>query len=137
MVRALAKVAPTLPLRTKIDVEACSRDPSEVAKLQTDPLFYPKVTVRFIVEFDAAVSRVEANAHRINLPLLVLVGSADAIIPPQASIELCNAAGTEDKTLKTYEGGYHQPILDTNRDEVLSDIGAWISTHTETTPSAN
>lgn len=129
LVRGLARVVPTLPVNPRVDVSAFTRDPAEVARLKADPLRYPKVTARFAVEFDAAVTRVQASAHRFGVPLLVVVGSADAITPPQASQAFYESAATNDKTLNIYEGGYHQPILDTNREEVLTDIGTWIAAH--------
>jgi alpha-beta hydrolase superfamily lysophospholipase len=128
-VRALAKVKPTLSVNPKLDLAAFTRDPVEVKKLEDDPLRYPKVTVRFAVEFEAAVERVQSNAEQLSVPLLIIVGSDDAITPPRGSQEFYDHVGTEDKTLTIYDGGYHQPILDTNRDKVLADIGNWITIH--------
>ena len=126
-VRALAKVKPTLSVNPGLDLAAFTRDPVEVGKLRADPLRHPKVTVRFAVEFEAAVERVQTNADRLSVPLLIIVGSDDAITPPRGSEEFYNNASPEDKILTIYDGGYHQPILDINRDAVLSDIGNWIT----------
>ena len=128
-VRALAKVKPTLSVNPKVDLAAFTRDSAEVEKLKADPLRYPKVTVRFAVEFEAAVERVQTNAHQLSVPLLVIVGSDDAVTPPRGSRDFYDHVAAEDKTLTIYDGGYHQPILDTNRDEVLTDIGNWLTTH--------
>lgn len=128
-VRALAKVKPTLSVNPKLDLAAFTRDLAEVEKLKADPLRHPKVTARFAVEFETAVGRVQANAHRLSVPLLIIVGSDDAITPPRGSQEFCDHVAAEDKTLTIYDGGYHQPILDTNRAEVLTDIGNWITIH--------
>ena len=35
-------------------------------------------------------------------------------------------AGSRDKTLKLYEGRYHDPLNDLGKDEVMADIVAWI-----------
>jgi alpha-beta hydrolase superfamily lysophospholipase len=136
-VRALAKVRPTLSVNPKLDLAAFTRDSAEVKKLENDPLRYSKVTVRFAVEFEAAVERVRTNAEQLSVPLLIIVGSDDAITPPRGSREFYDRVAAEDKTLTIYDGGYHQPILDTNRDEVLADIGNWITSHRQpkTTPS--
>jgi alpha-beta hydrolase superfamily lysophospholipase len=128
-VRTLAKVRSTLSVKPKLDLAAFTRDSTEVEKLKADPLRYPKVTVRFAVEFEAAVGRVQNNAHQLSVPLLVIVGSHDAVTPPSGSQEFYDNVAAEDKTLTIYDGGYHQPILDTNRDEVLADIGDWITNH--------
>jgi alpha-beta hydrolase superfamily lysophospholipase len=129
LLRALAKVAPTLAVNPKMDLGAFTRDRDEVAKLEADPLRYPKVTSRLAGEFEAAVARVQANAHRLEVPVLIVVGQADAVTPPNGSKTFFGNVSIDDKTLKAYEGGFHQPILDTNRDESLSDIRTWIHAH--------
>jgi alpha-beta hydrolase superfamily lysophospholipase len=118
-----------LAVNPRLDLTTFTRDPLEVEKLRADPLRHPKVTVRFAVEFEAAVERVQTNADQLSVPLLIIVGSDDAITPPRGSQEFYDHAVAEDKILTIYDGGYHQPILDTNRDEVLTDIGNWITDH--------
>jgi alpha-beta hydrolase superfamily lysophospholipase len=135
-VRALAKVKPTLSVNPKLDLAAFSRDQTEVAKLKADPLRYPKVTAGFAVEFEAAVERVQTNAHQLSVPLLIIVGSDDAVTPPQGSQTFYDDVTFEDKALTIYNGGYHQPILDTNRDKVLADVGEWITSHHQSRGSA-
>jgi len=129
MVHGLSKVTPTVSVNPHVDPAAFTRDPAEVVKLVADPLRYPKVTVRFAVEYEAAVDRVLSEAPLLNVPLLIVVGSADTVTPPRASQSFCDRVIIEDKTLKMYDGGFHQPILDIERDEVLSDIGRWITDH--------
>jgi len=129
LLRVLARIAPTLAVDPKIDAGAFTRDRGEVAKLEADPLRFPKVTCRFFVEFEAAVARVQANAQCLQVPVLMVVGQADAVTPPKGTQDFFNRLSISDKSLRVYEGGYHQPILDTNRDEVLSDIQTWIHAH--------
>ena len=136
-VRALAKVKPTLSVNPKLDLAAFTRDPAEVARLEADPLRHPKVTTRFAVEFEAAVERVQSSANELSVPLLIIVGSDDAITPPHGSQEFFGHVAAADKTLTIYDGGFHQPILDINRDEVLADLGNWITRHRRPEPSSN
>ena len=35
--------------------------------------------------------------------------------------------GADDKTLKTYPGGYHNLVIDLVKDEVMQDIDSWIT----------
>lgn len=129
LVKILSPLTPTLTLSPKWDLSAYTRDPQEVAKLEADPLTDPKVTARMAGEFQSAVARVQANAPRLETPVLILLGDADTVTPPQGSREFYAAIAGSDKTLKSYEGGYHQPILDSNRTEVLADVGTWIEEH--------
>ncbi len=129
MVHGLSKIAPTFSVNPHVDPAAFTRDPAEVERLVADPLRHPRVTARFAVEYEAAVDRVLSEAPLLNVPLLVVVGSADTVTPPQASQSFYDRVVIEDKTLKVYDGGFHQPILDIDRKEVLSDIGRWITDH--------
>jgi len=137
IVRTLAKMMPTLSVNPKLDLALFTRDHAEVKNLKADPLRYPKVTVRFVVEFEAAIERVQANAHQLSVPLLIIVGSDDAITPPHGSREFYDHVEAENKTLTIYDGGYHQPILDTNRDKVLADLGNWVTKHQQPQASPN
>ena len=38
-------------------------------------------------------------------------------------------AGSKDKTLKLYEGHFHDLLNDVGKEEVLGDIENWIDTH--------
>lgn len=40
---------------------------------------------------------------------------------------LYDSATSADKTLKVYEGGYHDLLNDVVREKVLGDIVAWLS----------
>ena len=108
-----------------------------MARLEADPLRHPKVTTQFAVEFEAAVERVQSSVNEMSVPPLIIVGFDDAITPPQGSQEFFSRVVATDRTLTIYDGGFHQPILDTNRDEVLADLGDWITNRQRREPSSN
>lgn len=129
VVRALARMAPTVSVNPRVNVAGFTRDPEDVARLQQDELSYRKVTARWAVEFDKAVDRVLGKAEQVTMPVLVLVGSSDPVTSPDASRNLMELVGAEDKQLIVYKDGYHQPILDIDRQQVFKDIGTWINDH--------
>ena len=63
------------------------------------------------------------------LPVYVLVGDADPINAKLARltplIDVYRAAGL-DVTLKVYPGGRHEMLNETNREEVVTDLLAWL-----------
>ena len=129
VVRAAARVAPTVSVNPRVDVAGFTRDPADVARLQQDELSHRRVTACFAVAFDDAVGRVLGKVGQITMPVLVLVGSDDPVISPDVSRNLIELVGAEDKRLIVYENGYHQPILDIDRQQVFHDIDAWINDH--------
>jgi alpha-beta hydrolase superfamily lysophospholipase len=50
---------------------------------------------------------------------------------PSGSRHFFEAAGSDDKSLKLYEGGYHDPLADLDREAVMADIVDWLNAHAE------
>jgi alpha-beta hydrolase superfamily lysophospholipase len=111
----------------KLPMEAFSRDPEWVAQLNADPLTKDEVQpVSTVAAFARAGERFEREFQRITLPVLILHGTADKATRPDGSQQFFNEAGSTDKTLKLYDGHYHDLLNDLGREEVFGDIVAWI-----------
>jgi acylglycerol lipase len=125
--RVLSVVVPTLPL-IAVDPALVSRDPQVVAAYQSDPLVHHgKLPVRTLAELISAIDQFPDAVRAITVPTLILYGSADRLCPPSGSGMLGERIGSEDKTVKAYEGLYHEILNEPERDEVLADIRAWLS----------
>lgn len=111
----------------KLPMEAFSRDPDWVAQLKSDPLTLDESQpVETVAEFARAGERFEREFSRITLPLLILHGTADRATRPDGSQQFYDEAGSTDKTLKLYDGHYHDLLNDLGRERVMDDIVAWI-----------
>jgi alpha-beta hydrolase superfamily lysophospholipase len=129
MGRILSVVAPKAGL-VAVDADGISRDPEVVAAYKNDRLvFHGKTPARLAAELVKAMERVTAEADRIRLPLLVLQGSEDKVVCPSGAQTLYDKASSEDKTLKVYEGLYHEVFNEPERDDVLKDVEAWLEKH--------
>jgi alpha-beta hydrolase superfamily lysophospholipase len=106
-----------------------SRDPQVVKAMNEDPLIghesQPFATMAAIVRAD---ERLKTAFPQIALPVLIIHGTADRAAKPSGSRHFYEHAGSKDKTLKLYEGRYHDPLNDLGKEEVFSDIVAWIET---------
>ena len=126
MGKLLSVVAPSLGVFA-VDASKVSRDPAEVAKYETDPLVHhDKLPARTVAELSAAVERFPEQVPAITLPLLVMHGTADVIVPPFASHMVDDRAASEDKRLELYEGLFHEILNEPERDRVMDDIAGWI-----------
>ena len=104
-----------------------SRDPEWVAKLDADPLTRGEVQpIATVAAFARAGERFEREFNRITLPVLILHGTADKATRPDGSQLFYDEAGSTDKTLKLYEGYYHDLLNDLGREEVMRDILGWV-----------
>ncbi len=110
--------------------EGISRDPAVVQAYVNDPLVYTgKTTARLAAELMGAVQRLNAEAAKITLPLLILQGGADKLVDPAGAKLLYDTVSSVDKTLNIYEGFYHEVFNEPEREQVLGDVEAWLAAH--------
>ena len=129
LAKALSRIAPKLGL-SAVDASGISRDPAKVQAYIDDPLVYNgKTTARLACEFLKAMQRVSAEASGIMLPVLIVQGGADTVVDPDGARMLYSAVGSVDKTLKIYDGLYHEIHNEPEHCQVLADISAWLEKH--------
>lgn len=125
----LGRVMPLLPMQS-VDASCISRDPAVVEAYLTDALVYSgKVAARTGSELLHAQARLREAAPKIDQPLLMLHGEADALAEPRGSSAIYEAAGSTDKTLRFYPGLFHEIMNEPEQDDVLDDIVAWLGEH--------
>jgi alpha-beta hydrolase superfamily lysophospholipase len=113
-----------------LDATAISRDPEVVSAYIDDPLvFNGKTPARLAAELLKAMLRVTEEAERIELPFIVLQGSEDKLVDPAGAQMLYDRAASKDKTIKVYQGLYHEVFNEPERDIVLKDVEAWLEKH--------
>jgi acylglycerol lipase len=129
LLKGLSRIAPHLHVFPLKD-EDFSRDPDFVEKMKADPLVhhmkYPSSTVAALVRSD---ERLRKEVQNITLPVLIVHGTEDKVTKPSGSQHFYEKAGSTDKTLKLYEGHYHDLLNDVGKDVVMADITAWIASH--------
>jgi acylglycerol lipase len=125
--KALSVVAPRTQL-IAIDSSLVSRDSAVVDDYRADPLVHHgKLPVRTVVELADAIERFPEAVGAITVPTLIMYGTEDRLCPPQGSVMLSECIGSSDKTLKAYQGLYHEILNEPERDQVLDDLCAWLS----------
>lgn len=125
-IKGLSHIAPRLGVLT-LKMKDFTRDPVALAALEADPLTkdetQPAATVAALVRAD---ERLKDSFGQITLPVLILHGTEDKATVCRGSEYFHEHAGSADKTLKLYEGHYHDLLNDLGKEEVLADIAGWI-----------
>ena len=114
---------------------ALSRDVKVVHAYQNDPLIHDRVSARLAIDMLSNGQWNLDHAAEFPLPLLLMHGDADRITSAQASREFA-AQAKEHCTLKIWNGLYHEPHNEPEKDEVLAFMLNWIkqtATHHSTT----
>lgn len=123
-------ILPELPVAKKIDSSLLSRDSKVAERYDEDSLVYHgMMKAREAREIIRVVKRIRARMEAVTLPLLILHGSDDHIADIEGSKEFYARAGSDDKTLKIYEGLYHEILNEPEKDNILADIVAWLDAH--------
>ena len=108
--------------------ETFSRDPNVVQALNDDPLVgqetQPSQTMAAMVRAD---ERVKQGFPLITLPVLILHGTLDKNAKPTGSQLFYDTAGSSDKTLKLYDGSFHDLLNDLDKEVVMADIKDWLN----------
>ena len=115
---------------SQLDARGISRDPAVVEAFVNDPLVYKgKVTARLGGEILKTMSQVLKQAASICLPLLIAQAGKDALVDPLGAQLLHDQVGSTDKTLKIYEGLFHEIFNEPEHLQVLEDLHLWLQAH--------
>ena len=127
--KVLGKVVPGLPGQ-KLSSASISRDPAVVAAYDADPLNYRGALSAGIGgAMLRAMESFPARLPSLKLPLLVLSGTDDKIVNPEGARLVDRLAGSSDKTLKMYDGLYHEVFNEPEKELVLGELSDWLKAH--------
>jgi alpha-beta hydrolase superfamily lysophospholipase len=126
ILKGIGNIAPHAHV-LKLKDEDFSRDPKAVERMGSDPLVSKQgYEAQTIAELVRADERLKKEFSRITLPLLILHGTADRAAKPHGSQVFHERASSEDKTLKLYDGHFHDLLNDLGKESVMADITEWI-----------
>ncbi len=123
----LFKIIPQVPVLKNAGDNMLSRDPEIDRLWKEDPLTYSggvRVSMgnQIMVYSEAAQQRADA----LTLPLLVMHGSDDKMTSPKGSELIYKEARSADKTLKIWEGMYHEIFNEIGKEEVIRLTCDWL-----------
>jgi acylglycerol lipase len=122
----LAKVAPG-PAPSGLDANGVSRDPAVVQAYLSDPLVYSgKVSAGLAGALFGAIDRFPARFAELRLPLLIMHGTADRLVPVSGSRALEAGATNAAVTTHYYEGLFHEILNEPEQQQVIGDLLAWL-----------
>jgi len=73
-----------------------------------------------------AAERLKMNMPAFTAPVLIIHGTADKATRPAGSQYFYDHAGATDKTLRLYEGHFHDLLNDVDKEKVMADVQAWL-----------
>ncbi|MCB1308440.1 MAG: lysophospholipase [Leptospiraceae bacterium] len=126
MARILGGIIPGLSVPSGIDPVLISHDANMVRGYRDDPMVFTNATTRWYLETTKHQSIALERANRIYLPTLVLQGTADKIVSPEATREFYDGISSSDKKWISYDGMFHEILNEIEREKVYKDILDWV-----------
>jgi len=133
VLRLFECVCPMLPLTpTRFQNDKIYRDHDVREFVERDPYHYPAKprfrTANQLLKFSLSL---ENRLPQVDVPFLVMHGQDDVITSPEVSRKLYESAASVDKTLRIYEGMWHDLLHYTqgpspNSNDVYNDIFTWL-----------
>jgi alpha-beta hydrolase superfamily lysophospholipase len=124
----LGALIPGGAMASGLEQEALSRDSKVVEIYRNDPLVHDQITFGLGRGSLKAAEYIYANADQLDLPILLMHGTAD---------EICYISGVEQLstlvagncTLARWEGCFHELHNEPEKEEVFSTLKQWLDQH--------
>ena len=122
--KIMLSFVPSITLPSDIDTDVISRDSNEVKRYAEDPLMHGKISPMYVFPVIDAGQWALENYYKLDIPILVLHGTADKLTDYKGSEEFCDKV--EKAQLRLFENGYHELHHDICREEFVQSILNWL-----------
>ena len=129
LLNLLGTLTPHKRLPLPVSTQCLTHNEEIVKKYVEDPLVFKDPTVKLLKEFGRGVSSVWRYVPLISVPVFILHGEEDCLVPPTASERLYEKVSSSDKTLRIYKGMKHEILNETDWKVVAQEIVEWIAKH--------
>ncbi len=113
---------PALPL-----ADAVSTDLAVVQAYKDDPLVHHGAPPRNLLEVFATTPELLERLVDVALPVLVMHGSADLLVPSAVLAEVVSGVSSVDLTARLWPGLFHEILNEPTDGAVVREVAAWVS----------
>lgn len=121
----LARAMPRLRIDPGLDLSAICRDTDVAARYTNDPLFQRRISCRLAHQTLRALEQAQ-QMPSLPLPLLMIHGGSDRIVPPGGSAAWFRHCAGREATRIERPGALHNLLLEPDRDGLHALIAEWL-----------
>lgn len=125
LARACYRVWPTCTFNNGVAPADCTRDTEVFLRNQHDPLGHTRASARLGLDVLDRGEWAFARAEKIDVPLLIMQGSEDRVIPIEMNREFAQRV-PGDCTFKLWDGLLHELHSEVDRREVFAYVVRWL-----------
>lgn len=129
LAKVMRYLAPGVMVKSDINAEYLSHNKEIVRGYLNDPLVHNSILPRLYFEIEQNGLRASKSIYKINIPLLVMHGTADRITSFRQTCDFIRNAGNLT-TFKEWPGSYHELHNDTSEQEVFDYLLQWLNKQT-------
>ncbi len=126
--KILYTLLPQLTIPNGLDLMGVSRDQSVIEAYTKDPLVHDRISVQLAVDLLESGKWALDNAHKLQLPALLLHGDADSLTHHDSTESFTN--NNKQAIFESFRGAYHELHNDWDKEEVFLKIGKWLEKFT-------
>ncbi len=125
--KILDSIAPSITFGNKIDANDLSYNEESNRNYVNDPLVHDKISARLFWEMKRESINLYNNIDKINIPVLIIHGKDDPLVPPKFSEEFFNNLKTKEKNLVFIENAKHESMNEKDGEKVYKIIYNFIT----------
>ncbi|HVI44728.1 MAG TPA: lysophospholipase [Chitinophaga sp.] len=122
----LTAIMPNLRINQGLDINKISHDKDAVEAFRRNPLRHDKLSLRLANDMIRNGRWCLEHADQLKIPSLLIHGNADEFTAVEGSRLFAERAPAQFLTYREWEGSYHEMHNETNKEEVLAFIAAWL-----------
>jgi alpha-beta hydrolase superfamily lysophospholipase/SAM-dependent methyltransferase len=103
-----------------------THDAEQAKRYAGDPLITKAIAVNVLLDLYETSERVVEDAGAIRVPALLLAGGADWVVDVKEQRRFFDRLGSERKTMRVFDGMYHDLLHEAGRGKVLDEIRAFV-----------
>ncbi len=127
LAKFLGMILPSVTMNNTIIPSTLSRNSEEVERYINDPLVHDRISLALARDLFIHIEKAHENAEDITAPILILNGTADVLAPIEGARKFMQELKVEDKTLKEFDGAYHEIFEDPEwAGKFYETIAGWI-----------
>ncbi|MFO7791527.1 MAG: alpha/beta hydrolase [Candidatus Saliniplasma sp.] len=108
----LSYLLPWVTVSNGIDINDLSRSEKAKQRYRRDSMVHDRISLRLAMDLFHNMDRVHEEKVRLEVPILILAGTADKVTPIGGSERFIAGLDVEDKELKTFQGAFHEIFND-------------------------
>lgn len=126
MAQVLRRILPGVSVASNLDVESLSRNKAVVKNYLNDPMVHNLIRPKLFMEIEFNGLKASRNIYKINVPLLVMHGTADRITSIRQTRSFVMNASRQT-TYKEWPDAYHELHNDIIEQEVFDFVLGWLN----------